>query len=447
MDEKPIKRIMPHSQEAEQSVIGSMLMDQKAINDAIDIVKAEDFYIQQYAMMFEAMVELYNAGQPVDAVTMVAKLREKGAPEHITNTEYIMQTMYDVPTAANVKYYAQIVANMSLERKLIRVSENIANECYQGERDIDGILADAEKNVFNVIQNKSTGDFEPIKNVVLRSLKMIEAASKSEGTVTGLSTGFIDLDYSTAGFQNSDLILIAARPSMGKSAFALNLAHHMAIDEHKTVALFSLEMSKEQMVNRLLSQESRVDAQNLRTGNLNSDEWQRLVEGAGIIGGSKFIIDDTASISVAELRSKCRRYKMEHDLAIIFIDYLQLMSGSGKAESRQQEISEISRSLKAIARELQVPVVALSQLSRAVEQRNDKRPMLSDLRESGAIEQDADVVMFLYRDEYYNKDTNDKGVAEVIVAKQRNGPTGTIKLAWIGENQRFANWTPGNERS
>lgn len=438
MDDRPIKRVMPHSPEAEQSVIGSMLIDQQAIVIALDVVKPEDFYLQQYKMMFEAMVDLYNEGQPVDAVTTVAKLKSMGAPEHITNTEYIMQTAYAVPTSANVRYYAEIVAEKAVERKLIKVTENIANECYQGEERLDTILAETEKSVFNLLQNRASGEFVPIKKVVMNSLKMIEAASKSEGTVTGISTGFADLNYWTAGFQRSDLILIAARPSMGKSAFALNLAHHMAIKENKTVAIFSLEMSKESMVNRLLSQESRVGAQLLRNGNLKPEEWTRLVEGAGIIGGSNLIIDDTPAITVAELRSKCRKYKLEYGLSIIFIDYLQLMTGSGKAESRQNEISEISRSLKAVARELDVPVVALSQLSRAVEQRPDHRPMLSDLRESGAIEQDADLVMFLYRDEYYHKDTEEKGVAELIIAKQRNGPVGTIKLAWIGENQRFA---------
>ena len=438
MEDRPIKRVMPHSPEAEQSVIGSMLMDQQAIVVAMDIVKADDFYLQQYAVMFEAMVELYNEGKPVDAVTTVAKLKEKGAPEHITNTEYILKIMYEVPTSANVKHYAKIVADNAVERKLIRVTEGITNECYQGEESLDNLLAKTEKDVFDLLQGRANGEFVPIKKVVMNSLRIIEAASKSNSSVTGISTGFTDLNYYTAGFQNSDLILIAARPSMGKSAFALNLAHHMAIKDNRTVAIFSLEMSKESMVNRLLSQESRVDAQSLRTGKLNPDEWARLVEGAGIIGGSNLIIDDTPAITVNELRSKCRKYKLEHNLAVIFIDYLQLMTGAGKSESRQNEISEISRSLKAVARELQVPVVALSQLSRAVEQRPDHRPMLSDLRESGAIEQDADVVMFLYRDEYYHKDTEEKGVAELIIAKQRNGPTGTIKLAWIGENQRFA---------
>lgn len=443
MEENQLKRVMPNSIEAEQSVIGSMLMDNQAIVVAAESLLKDDFYNKQYAMMFEAMMELYNEEQPVDPVTMVNRLKEKGAPEQITNTEYIMQTIYSVPTSANIKHYAKIVKDKALERRLIRVTEDIANTCYKDETEVDDILADTEKNIFNILQNRTSEDYVPIKQVVMNSLKLIEQASKSMGTVTGLPTGFIDLDYMTAGLQNSDLILIAARPSMGKSAFALNLAHHIAIKEGKTAAIFSLEMSKESMANRLLAQESRVDAQVLRTGNLKAEEWTRLVEGAGVIGSSKLIIDDTPAITVSELRSKCRKYKLDNDLAIIFIDYLQLMTGNGKTESRQQEVSDISRSLKALARELQVPVVALSQLSRAVEQRPDHRPMMSDLRESGAIEQDADVVMFLYRDEYYNKDTDKKGVAEVIISKQRNGPTGTVELAWIGENQRFANLEHG----
>ena len=300
-------------------------------------------------------------------------------------------------------------------------------------------MEDTEKKIFQVLQRKTNDDFVPIKDVVLNALDKIEAASRTKGNVTGHATGFIDLDYKTAGFQNSDLILIAARPSMGKTAFVLNIAEYMAFHSNETVAIFSLEMSKEQLVNRLFSLESHVEAQNLRTGNLSDSDWSSLIEAAGIIGKSNLIIDDTPGISVANLRSKCRKYKLEHNLGIIMIDYLQLMTGSRKAESRQQEISDISRSLKEIARELQVPVVALSQLSRAVEQRPDHRPMLSDLRESGAIEQDADVVMFLYRDDYYNHDTDKKNVAEVIIAKQRNGSIGTVELAWLPSFTKFAN--------
>lgn len=439
MDEISVKRVMPHSLDAEQSVIGSMLIDKQAIVIASDVVTMEDFYSQQYAMTFDAMLQLYNEGQPVDPITTVARLKEMGAPEMIANGEFIMGTINAVPTAANVRYYATIVADKAVERRLIRVTEEIANKCYTGEEPLDSILADTEKRIFDILQNRVSGEFVPIKQVVMNVLRKIEKASQNTGSVTGIATGFIDLDHRTSGLQPSDLILLAARPSMGKTAIVLNIAQYIATKQQKTTAIFSLEMSKEQLVNRFLSAESRVDAQILRNGNLKSDDWTRLVEGAGVIGESKLIIDDTPGITVSELRSKCRKYKLEYDLSVVIIDYLQLMTGNGRSESRQQEISEISRSLKALARELEVPVVALSQLSRAVEQRPDHRPMLSDLRESGAIEQDADVVMFLYRDEYYHHDSPDKGIAELIIAKQRNGPTGTVNLAWIEEHTRFAN--------
>ena len=320
------------------------------------------------------------------------------------------------------------------------MNEAIADECYQGQEPLEAILERTEKQVFELVQNRGgNGEYVPIKQVVLNALEKIEKASKSKGTVTGIPTGFIDLDYKTSGLQPSDLILVAARPSMGKTAFVLNIAQHVAFKQNRTVAIFSLEMSKEQLVNRLLAMESHVDSQNMRTGNLKDEDWTKLVEGADIIGKSNLIIDDTPGISIAEMRSKCRKYKLEHNLGIIMIDYLQLMSGSGKSDSRQQEISDISRSLKALARELNVPVIALSQLSRAVEQRPDHRPMLSDLRESGAIEQDADVVMFIYRDDYYHKDTEKKDIAEIIIAKQRNGPIGTVELVWLPRYTQFVN--------
>ena len=325
-------------------------------------------------------------------------------------------------------------------RKLIKTTQSIEDECYLGKESVEDILADTEKSIFNLVQNRGGGDYVPIKQVVINALDKIEKASKQKGSVTGIATGFVDLDYQMAGLQPSDLILIAARPSMGKTAFVLNIAQYVAIHCQQTTAIFSLEMSKEQLVNRMFSLESRVDAQKLRSGNLTDADWEMLIEGAGNVGRSKLIIDDTPGISISELRSKCRKYKLEHDLKLIIIDYLQLMSGSGRhSESRQQEISDISRSLKALARELNVPVVALSQLSRAVEQRPDHRPMLSDLRESGAIEQDADVVMFIYRDDYYNKDSEMKGISEIIVAKQRNGPIGTVNLVWLPQYTRFAN--------
>ncbi len=439
-EETLLKRVLPHSMEAEQSVIGAMIMDREAITVASEIISGDDFYGKQYGVLFEAMVELNDEGKPVDLVTLQDRLREKDIPPEASSPEFIRDLITAVPTSANIRYYAGIVAEKSTLRRLIRLNEEIANTCYAGKENLEVILEDTEKRVFELVQKRNTGDFVPIRQVVMNAMDKIEKASKNKGNVTGIATGFIDLDYKTAGLQPSDLVLIAARPSMGKTAFVLNLAQHIAFKLNQTVAIFSLEMSKEQLVNRLFSLESRVDSQHLRTGNLSDMDWEKLIESAGVIGKSNLIIDDTPGISISELRSKCRKYKLEHNLQLIIIDYLQLMSGSGRgSESRQQEISDISRSLKALARELNVPVIALSQLSRAVEQRPDHRPMLSDLRESGAIEQDADVVMFIYRDDYYNKDTEKKGIAEIIIAKQRNGPIGTVELVWLPDYTKFAN--------
>ena len=420
-------------------MIGSMIMDREAILVASEILTGEDFYQNQYGIIFDAMVELCNEGKPVDLITLQDRLKEKDLPPDISSMEYIRDLMDVVPTSANVKYYANIVSEKAMLRRLIKTSEEIANTCYLDKQSTEEIMEETEKKIFQLLQRRTSGEFVPIQQIVLNAVSNIERASKTKGSVTGLPTGFVDLDYKTSGFQNSDLILIAARPSMGKTAFTLNIAQYMAVKKNITVAIFSLEMSKEQLVNRLLASESRVDSQTLRTGNLKDEDWTKLVEGADIIGRSHLIIDDTPGISVAEMRSKCRKYKLEQNLGIIFIDYLQLMGGSGRSDSRQQEISEISRSLKALARELNVPVVALSQLSRAVEQRTDHRPILSDLRESGAIEQDADVVMFIYRDDYYNKDTTKPGVAEIIIAKQRNGPIGTVELVWLAKYTQFVN--------
>lgn len=439
MEEALIKRVLPHSVEAEQSVIGSMIMDRDAILAASEIILSEDFYQHQYGVIFDAMLELYNEGKPVDLITLQDRLKEKDVPPEISSLEFAKDLLDAVPTSANVRHYAQIVQEKSMLRKMIKTMEEIANTCYLGKERTEDIMESTEKKVFELLQRRSGGDYVPIKDVVLNALDKIEKASKNKGTVTGIPTGFVDLDYKTSGFQPSDLILIAARPSMGKTAFVLNIAQNMAFKEGKTVAIFSLEMSKEQLVNRLFSLESRVDSQALRTGNLTDEDWAKLIEGAAVVGKSNLIIDDTPGISISELRSKCRKFKLEHNLGIIIIDYLQLMTGGKHSESRQQEISEISRSLKAVARELNVPVVALSQLSRAVEQRPDHRPMLSDLRESGAIEQDADVVMFIYRDDYYNKDTDKKNIAEIIIAKQRNGPIGTVELVWLPNYTKFAN--------
>ncbi len=439
LEEALLKRVLPHSIEAEQSVIGSMVMDAEAITVASEIISGDDFYNKQYGVVFETMVELHNSGKPVDIVTLQNSLKEKNVPAEVSSLEFLRDLITAVPTSANVKSYANIVAENATLRKLIRLMEEIENTCYARKEPLEVILEDTEKRVFNLVQKRNTGDTVPIRQVVMNAMEKIEKAAKNKGSVTGIPTGFLDLDRRTAGLQPSDLILIAARPSMGKTAFVLNIAQHVAFKQNMAVAIFSLEMSKEQLVNRMFSLESKVDAQDLRTGQLSEADWEKLIESAGTIAQSHLIIDDTPGISIAEMRSKCRKYKMDHDLKLVIIDYLQLMSGSGKSESRQQEISDISRSLKALARELSVPVIALSQLSRAVEQRPDHRPMLSDLRESGAIEQDADVVMFIYRDDYYNHETEKKNVAEIIVAKQRNGPIGTDELVWLPNYTQFAN--------
>ena len=441
MEEALIKRVLPHSLEAEQSVIGSMLMDREAVIAASEIITGGDFYQQQYGIMFDAMVELFNEGKPVDLVTLQDRLKDKDVPPEVSSLDFVRDIITMVPTSANVKSYANIVSEKAVLRRLIKTTEEIANACYAGKEPLENILADTEKSVFDLLQNKGGQEFVPIKQVAINVLEKIEDAYRSQGTVTGIPSGFIDLDYKLSGFQPSDFILIAARPSMGKTAFVLNVVDYVSVRKNLPCMVFSLEMSKEQLVNRMLSMESNVDAQKLRTGTLTDADWDAVVEGVGVIGNSKLIIDDTPGISITELRSKCRKMKLEYGLSLVIIDYLQLMSGSkkGGSDNRQQEISEISRSLKAIARELHAPVIALSQLSRACETRTDHRPMLSDLRESGAIEQDADVVMFLYRDDYYNKDTEHPNEAEVIIAKQRNGPIGTVNLIWKPEYTKFVN--------
>lgn len=441
MEEALIKRVMPHSIEAEQSVIGAMLMDKDAILAASEMISGQDFYQNAYGVIFDSIVEMFNEGKQIDLVSLKERLKEKDVPPEIASLEFMRDILDIVSTSVNVRQHAEIVSDKSMMRRLIRLNEQIANTCYAGKEPLPVILENTEKSIFELLQRRNSGEFVPIKQVVLNALERIEKAAKSKGVVTGIPTGFIDLDYKLSGLQPSDLILVAARPSMGKTAFVLNIAQYVAFKKEKGVAIFSLEMSKEQLVNRLFALESQVDSQALRTGNLKDSDWEKLIEGAGIIGKSNLIIDDTPGISVSELRSKCRKYKLEHDIQLIIIDYLQLMSGSagGRSESRQQEISEISRSLKALARELNVPVIALSQLSRAVEARPDKHPMLSDLRESGAIEQDADVVMFIYRDEYYNRDSEKKKQAEIMIAKQRNGPIGTVDLAWLADYTKFAN--------
>ncbi len=436
-EEISINKIMPHSMEAEQSVIGSMLMDEDAIDVAAETLTSEDFYAKQNGLMFKAMCDLRSDNKPADAVTLSERLKEMGAPETMTGVEFIKEILNAVPTSANVKHYIRIVYEKSVLRKLIKISEKINSDCYMQKSKLEEILEETEKDVFGLIQSGGSRDYTPIREVVMEVLRKIELAAQTKGHLTGISTGFADLDRMTNGLQPSDFILVAARPSMGKTAFALSLLRYAAVVKELPVAIFSLEMSAEQLVNRLLSMEAKVDAQEIRRGELTDECWEKLMESSDIIGNSKIIIDDTPGISVTQMRSKCRKYKIEHDIQMIFVDYIQLMSSGKNTDSRQQEVSDISRALKQLARELNVPIVILSQLNRSVDNRTDHRPMLSDIRESGAIEQDADVIMFLYRDDYYNQDTEEKNIAEVIIAKQRNGPIGTVKLAWQPKYTKF----------
>ncbi|MBQ0058725.1 MAG: replicative DNA helicase [Lachnospiraceae bacterium] len=440
MEESVIKRIPPHSQEAEQSVLGSMLMNADAITQASEVITKDDFYEGRYGLVFDAICRLHESGKGVDAITLREKLMAEDAPEEICSFDFIKTLIQAVPTSARVRQYAEIVKDKAVLRRLISVTEDITDRCYEAHEDTETILDDTEKSVFQVVQQRPSAEFTPIMEIALDVLENIEKASKSDSHITGLSTGFVDLDRQTSGFQPSDMILIAARPSMGKTALVLNIAQHMAFRQNLPVAVFSLEMSKELLMNRLIAMDSTVNSQNIRVGKLTDDEWNKVIESVTTISHSKMIIDDTVGISMAELRSRARKYKMDHDIQAIFIDYLQLITGgSKKSDNRQQEISDISRSLKQLARELQVPVVVLSQLNRSVEQRDDHRPIMSDLRDSGAIEQDADVVMFIYRDDYYDKNSEEKNIAEIIIAKQRNGPIGTIKLVWLPEYTKFVN--------
>lgn len=440
MQEDVIKKILPHSIEAEQSVLGSMLMNQAAISAASEMLTGEDFYLRRNGIVFDAMVELFNENRAVDVVTLQNRLKEKNVPPEISDMDFIRDILGYSTTSVNIREYAAIVSSKSLLRKIIKASEELSNECYADNGSVSEIIEEGEKKMFALFQQKDFGEIEPIKKIVIDTINQIEIASKAKGNITGIPTGFTDLDRKTSGLHGSELIFIAARPSMGKTALALNIAENMAFKKNYSVAIFSLEMSKTQLMNRLLAMESRVDSMRIRTGNLRDDDWTKLIDSAGVIGNSRLMIDDTPGISVTEMRSKCRKYKLEHGLDVVFIDYLQMMTGSSrKNDSRQQEITEISRSLKALARELDVPVVVLSQLSRLPDQRSDHRPVLSDLRESGSIEQDADVVMFIYRDEYYNKDSEKMGIAEINIAKQRNGPVGTLELKWLPEYTKFVN--------
>ena len=434
-------KIPPNDVEAEQAVIGSMLTDRDAVISAIEVLKEEDFYREDNKTIYEAILNLYNRSEPIDIITLKAELTSMGMFDKIGVLEYIVGLPEKVPTTANVEKYISIVKEKSELRRLIKAANEIIEQGYDPTENIDDIMNSAEKKIFNIMQDKDQKSYSPIKDVLIDAFTELEQLYNQKQHITGVPTGFIDLDYKTAGLHNSDLILIAARPAMGKSAFALNIATNAALKAKVPAVLFSLEMSKEQMVNRILCSEAMVDSNKVRTGKIDDDDWIKLADTMGDLSEAPIYIDDTPGISINEIRAKCRKLKLEKNIGLVVIDYLQLVQGSSKRAqgSREQEISEISRSLKILAKEINVPVIALSQLSRAPEQRPDHRPMLSDLRESGAIEQDADIVMFLYRDDYYNEDSEDKGLAEVIVAKHRAGSTGTVKLVWLGNYTKFAN--------
>ena len=434
------QNVPPHDDAAELAVLGAMFLDREAASLALEMLTGEDFYRPDHRQVFEAAEELYHSGVPIDMITVKNKLEEKQVFEQIGGLPFLANISTSVGSSANMRHYAAIVEEKSVLRRLIRTANNISQMSYEGKTDVNAIMDTAEKGIFDIMQNRHSDQFHHIRDIAVDSIEKIEDIYRSKGKLTGVPTGFVDFDQKTAGLQKSDLILLAARPSMGKTAFALNIIQNAAIRSNVPTAVFSLEMSREQLVNRMLCSEAMLDAQRLRTGELTDSDWAVLIHALGPLFQAPIFFDDTPGVTPMEVRSKCRRLKVEKGLGLIVIDYLQLMSGNSRNDSRQQEISEISRSLKAIAREMEAPVIALSQLSRACEQRADHRPMLSDLRESGAIEQDADVVAFLYRDEYYFPDTEKKNQAELIIAKQRNGPTGTVDLTWMGQYTKFGNF-------
>lgn len=440
MSDPLLDRVPPHNQEAEQSVIGAIFLEPQALITAAEIIMPEDFFRVAHQKIFQTMIRLSDHGKAIDVVTVTEELSAKKELEDVGGISYISEIANAVPTAANIGHYAKIVEEKSILRRLIRVATTIVEDGYTREDEVEALLSEAERKMMEVANRKNAGDFQHIKDVLVETYDNIEKLHSRKGDVTGIPTGFRDLDRITAGFQRNDLIIVAARPSVGKTAFALNVAQNVATKTDENVAIFSLEMGAEQLVMRMLCAEGNIDAQVLRTGALTTEDWRKLTMAMGSLSNAGIFIDDTPGIRVNEIRSKCRRLKQEHGLGMIMIDYLQLIQGSGGSQAnRQQEVSEISRSLKGLARELQVPVIALSQLSRGVEQRQDKRPMMSDLRESGSIEQDADIVSFLYREDYYDKETENQNMIEIIIAKQRNGPTGTVTLAFVKEFNKFVN--------
>ncbi len=434
-----IGRVPPHSLEAEQSVLGAMIIDKEAINTTIEIIRSDDFYKEANKEIFESIVDLFNRNEPVDLITLSEELKKRGTLENIGGVTYLASLSGGVATTANTKYYCKIVEEKSILRRLIKSCDEIVGKSYENAEEVNVIIEKAEKNIFDITQGRHREGFSPVSEILLESFSKMEEKAANQGGLTGLTTGFIDIDNKLSGLQKSDLVLLAARPSMGKSAFMINIATNSALKANASVAMFSLEMSKEQLVQRMIGSISHVDLQKIISGKLAEEEWIKIINSMGPLSQAKIFIDDTAGISLMEMKAKCRRLKIEKGLDLVVVDYLQLMQLEGKQESRQQEISAISRGLKALAKEMDCPVIALSQLSRAPELRADHRPILSDLRESGAIEQDADVVLFLYRDEYYHEDSEKKNIGEVIIAKHRNGPTGTVELVWKGEFTKFLN--------
>ncbi len=433
-------KVPPNDIEAEQAVIGSMLTDKDAVSSALEVLRPDDFYRDDNRIIFSAIMNLYNRSEPVDIITLKSELTSLGKLEAVGGLEYVAQLPDKVPTTSNVEKYIKIVEEKALLRSLIKTGNDVIELGYDPTQEVEVIMDQAEKKIFDAIQRKNQKGYHTIKDILVDSFTELERLYNQKQHITGVPTGFADLDYKTAGLHNSDLILVAARPAMGKSAFALNIATNAAVRAKVPVVIFSLEMAKEQMANRILCSEAMVDSNKVRTGKVEDEDWAKLAAASGELSEAPIYIDDTPGISIMEIRAKCRKMKMEKDIGLIVIDYLQLIQGSGKrGASREQEISEISRSLKILAKEINVPVIALSQLSRAPEQRPDHRPMLADLRESGAIEQDADIVMFLYRDDYYNEESEKKNIAEVIIAKQRSGSTGTVELLWLGSYTKFAN--------
>ena len=435
-----IGKIPPHDIEAEQAVLGAMLTDKDAVIEALEVLKKEDFYREDNKIVFEAIFNLYNKAEPIDIITVKDELVSLGKFEAIGGLEYLAILPDKVPLVSNVDRYIKIVEEKAILRNLIKASNDIVAMGYAENEEVDDIMDVAEKKIFEIIQKKNTKGYTPIKDVLVETFAELERLYNQKTPITGVPTGFADLDYKTSGLHKSDLVLVAARPAMGKSAFVLNIATNAAVKANVPVVIFNLEMSKEQLVNRMLCSEAMVDSNKVRTGKIEEDDWVKLATALGPLSEAPIYIDDTPGISIMEIRAKCRKLKLEKNIGLVIIDYLQLVQGSGKRNARrEQEISEISRSLKILAKELDVPVIALSQLSRAAEQRQDHRPMLSDLRESGAIEQDADIVMFIYRDDYYNENSEKKNIAEITLAKHRGGSTGTVELLWLGNYTKFVN--------